>query len=110
MFLDDKEYEDAEHWMELCTYEYTEFIINVNEYENTEKKETPVIPHEELNEVLRKELHEVPTVPSNTRNDPSINENISQQEVDEIKDGKNSLVKSASPKPLVLKHERRKLP
>ena len=110
IFLDDKEYEDAEHWMELCTCEYTEFIIDVNEYGNTEKKETPVIPHEELNEVLHEELHEVPAVTSNTGNDPSINENVPQQEVDEIKDGENSSVKSTSPKPLVLKHERPKLP
>ena len=46
----------------------------------------------------------------NTGNNPSINKNVPQQEVDEIKDGENSSVKSTSPKPVVLKHERPKLP
>ena len=70
MFLDDEEYKEAEKWIEQCTREYTEFIISVNDYENNEKKETVVTPHEEQHEELNDELHEAEIL-SNTENDPS---------------------------------------
>ena len=99
MFLDDEEYKEAERWIEQCTREYTEFVISVNDYENNEKKEIVVTPHEEPREELHDDVHAAEVL-SSTENDPNLSENIPQQEMSNDKDGENSSVKFTSPKPM----------
>ena len=91
MFLNDEEYDEAEVWMEECTREYTKCIITVNDYkeENAEDKE--------------EDAASVSTVS---------NEGNGEQEHDESNEGEASSIKSVKqfPKPLILKHEKPKLP
>ena len=91
MFLNDEEYTEAEVWMEECTREYTKCIITVNDYEeeNAEDKE--------------EDTASISTVS---------NEGNVEQELDESNKGEASSIKYVKQfaKPLVLKHEKPKLP
>ena len=103
MFLNDEEYKEAETWMDDCTRNYIEFSMVVNDYTHDTDDPSPQLQDEE-NEDEKSEGEE---------NEDEVNEVEVQNAVSEEheNEGNNSAkTAEASAKPVVLKHEKPKLP
>ena len=93
MFLEDEESPAAESWMEECTLKYVNFSMRVNDYcnkpcEDKEKNAASVVDADET------EVHRV--------QEAVVTENEDAQS--------NTAIQNASVKPLLMKHEKPKMP
>ena len=103
MFLNDEEYTEAETWMDDCTRNYIEFSMLVNDYTHDTDDPSPQLQDEE-NEDEKSEGEE---------NEDEVNEVEVQNAVSEEHENegnKSAKTAEASAKPVVLKHEKPKLP
>ena len=98
MFLNDEEYTEAETWMDDCTHNYIEFSMLVNDYTHDTDAPSPQLQGEE---------HE------DEENEDEVNEAEVQNVVSgehENEGNTSAKTSEASAKPVVLKHEKPKLP
>ena len=98
MFLNDEEYTEAETWMDDCTRNYIEFSMLVNDYTHDTDAPSPQLQGEE-------------------NEDEENEDEVNEAEVQNVVSGEhenegNTSAKTAeaSAKPVVLKHEKPKLP
>ena len=98
MFLNDEEYTEAETWMDDCTRNYIEFSMLVNDYTHDTDAPSPQLQGEENED---------------EENENEVNEAEVQNEVSgehENEGDTSAKTAEASAKPVVLKHEKPKLP
>ena len=103
MFLNNEEYTEAETWMDDCMRNYIEFSMLVNDYTHDTDDPSPQLQDEE-NEDEKSEGEE---------NEDEVNEVEVQNAVSEEHENegnKSAKMSEASAKPVVLKHEKPKLP
>ena len=95
MFLNHEQYPEAQHWMEDCTLRFVEFTIRVNDYWKDKDKEVNAAS---VRNVSERETHE-----SQEHEVEAVNENEGEQ-------SGAANQKSKSGTPLVMKHEKPKMP
>ena len=95
MFLNDEEYTEAETWMDDCTRNYIEFSMLVNDYTNDTDDPSPQIQDEENEDEENGVEVEVQNVISGEH---------------ENEGNASAKTAEASAKPVVLKHDKPKLP
>ena len=97
MYLNDEEYPEAEHWMEDCTLRFVEFTVRVNDYCKDKDKEVNAasVVNVSEQETHGSQEHEVEVV----------NENENENEQSGA-----AKQKSKPGTPLVMKHEKPKMP
>ena len=93
MFLNDEEYTEAETWMDDCMRNYIEFSMLVNDHTHDTDDPSPQIQHEE-------------------NEDEENEDEVQNVIIGEHENEGNTSAKTAeaSAKPVVLKHEKPKLP
>ena len=95
MYLNDEEYPKAEHWMDDCTLQSVQFTIRVNDYCKDKDKQ--------VNAASVVNVSEQETHGSQEHEVEVLNENKSEQ-------SGAANQKSKSGTPLVIKHEKPKMP
>ena len=95
MYPNDEEYSEAEHWMEDCTFRFVEFTIRVNDYCKDKGKEVNAasVVNVSDQETHGSQEHEVEVVSENESGQSGATNQ-----------------KSKSGTPLVMKHEKPKMP
>ena len=97
MFLNDKEYPKAEKWMEECSFKFVDFSIRVNDY--CQSNAINVQEKDEEHSAATSEIID------------EVDDHGSQNEVQKTSEIEQSnAVKNVPAKPLLMKHEKPKLP
>ena len=100
MFLNDEEYTEAETWMDDCTRNYIEFSMLVNDYTHDTDAPSPQLQGEENEDEENEDEDEV--------NEAEVQNVVSGEHENE--GNTSAKTAEASAKPIVLKHEKPKLP